>query len=362
MALTKPILLTTPAFDGQNEHIFSFNVVGGSQVTKNKLVIRNNTTNDIVYSQIQETFKYEHNVAGNKLANGTYYNAVISTFDADGNESSPSTPIQFWCYTTPVIDFINIPSFGIIENSSFNFTFSYNQNEKEKINSFKMNLYNAYKSLISTSGTIYVQDGTPVYEGSYLFAGFENNSVYYIELIVETVEGTIVKTELVELTISYIKPDFFTLVGLVNNCDEGYISIQSNLILIEGKSNPSPPRYINDLEVDLTEDGSWVEFDAGFMISSDFLARAWIRNPKYFNDCIKFSNVRGQTISLRFMQGYENVNSPDLQTYAEIHIKSVNGIEYYIYSNYIDTVSEYEYYNVWLTRVKDVYKLQIASI
>lgn len=359
MALTRPTLISTVAFDATQQHTFTFNVVGGSQVVANQLVIRNNVSNEIVYIEKQETFKYEHVVNANKLTNGVYYNAVLSTFDAEGNESQASTPIQFYCYSAPSLQFTNIPAGGLIANSSFTFEFSYNQNEGEKLNSYVVNLYNSFQSLLSTSGTIYVSDGTPPYSGSYLFAGFEDSTIYYVEVIGSTINGTQMSTGTTQITVDYIAPDLFSLVGLTNNCKEGYISIASNIVVIEGTSHPSLPVYINNQEVDLRRSGSWVSFNDGYSVSSNFLGRIWFREPTVYSTILQFSNTSGQTITVRFMYGYENDSDATMKAYVEVFVSSVSDIEYYIYSNYVDIQLSADYYNVWLTRVGDIYQVQL---
>lgn len=363
MALTRPTLITVPSFDATQPYTFTFVVQSGSaQIVANQLTIRRQSDNQIVYDEKQETFKYEHIVNANKLTNGTYYNAVVSVFDADDNQSPTSIPIQFWCYSTPSITLTNIPTNNIITNASFNFTFAYAQNEGEALNSYVVNLYNAFQTQITTSGVVYAQNGTPPYNGNYLFAGFEDNTVYYIEIVGTTVNGAIVSTGQIQFTVKYLRPDLFTLIELTNNCEEGYITLKSNIILIDGESNPSPPTYIDDKEVDLTEDGTWVEWNDGYSISGDFLARLWFRKPNPYAQIMQFSNTDGQTIILRYMQGYENVNAPDIQSYVELYVQSVNGYDYYIYSNYIDTLPDTSYYNVWLTRVNNIYQLQLAAV
>lgn len=362
MALTRPTLLAMAAFDATKEQIFSFAVTGASaQIVANQLTIRNNDTNDIVYQEKQESFKYEHIVNANELTNGTYYNATVSVFDADGNESPTSIPIQFWCYTEPIIQFTNIPVSGIVTNASFNFQFSYTQAENEPLNSYVMNLYNSSQVQISTSGIQYADNGTPPYNGSYTFTGFENNTVYYVQLTGTTTEGTIVSTILQQFTVQYTKPDLFTLVQLANNCDEGYVSITSNIILIDGSSNPNPPTYINDQEIDLTEDGSYVEWGQGFSITGDMLSRLWFRNPNPYTTIAQFSNTNGQIITLNYMLGYENSSSTELQSYVELYIQSISGMDYYIFSNYVPTLSATEQYVVYLTRVKNIYSLQLLT-
>lgn len=362
MALTRPTLLAMAAFDATQEQIFSFAVTGTSaQIVANQLIIRNNDTNDIVYQEKQESFKYEHIVNPNELTNGTYYNATISVFDADGNESPTSIPIQFWCYTEPVIQFTNIPTSGIVTNASFNFQFSYTQAENEPLNSYVMNLYNSSQVQISTSGIQYADNETPPYNGSYTFTGFENNTVYYVQLTGTTTEGTIVSTILQQFTVQYTKPDLFTLVQLTNNCDEGYVSITSNIILIEGSSNPDPPTYINNQEVDLTDEGSWVQWNEGFSITGDMMARVWFRNPNEYSTLVQFSNTNGQTIKLNFMLGYENVDSTDMEAYIEAYVESAAGYSYYIYSNYVTPLADTADYVVYLTRVNDIYSLQLLT-
>lgn len=363
MALTRPTLISTAAFDATQQHTFTFNVVGGSQVVANQLVIRNNVTNDIVYTKKQESYRYEHILEANILTNGIYYNAVLSTFDADGNESQVSVPIQFYCYTTPVVQFTNIPVSGIIPNASFSFEFTYTQAENEKLNSYVVKLYNSFQSLVSTSGIQYASDGTPPYSGSYLFAGFEDNAVYYVELVGITVNNTQITTGLVKITVTYTQPDLFALIGLDNNCSEGYITLKSNIVLIEGESIPSPPTYVDGGNaVDLTNPNSWVEWNNGYSVSGNFLARAWFRDPTNYSTIIQFSNVSGETIRVNFMLGYENDASENLQAYVEAIVSVVDGEEYYIFSNYIDILTDTEYYNVWLTNSNNIYQIQLAAV
>lgn len=364
MALTRPTLILTPAFDATLSHTFTFAIYDTTQrIVANKLVIRDQESNTVVYEQKKETFKYEHVVDGGTLTNGKYYNAVISVFDAEGNESPTSIPIQFYCYTTPVLQFTNLPSSNLITNASYDFTFSYNQAEGEKISSYIVNLYNSSKTLISSSNTIYAQDGTPPFNGHYLFAGFENSTNYFVEIVATTINGTIVSTDLEEILVQYERPDIFTLLELSNNCDEGYITIRSNIILIEGESNPDPPKYIDDKEIDLTQDGSWAKWDEGYSISGDMTLRLWFRNPTPYSEILQFSNISGQRISIRYMEGYENVNAQEQQSYIAVYVDSslIEGLSYYIYSNYIPILPDTDKYYLQLTRQNNIYKIRLLK-
>ena len=361
--LTKPTLISTPAFDATQPHTFTFAIYGSSpQIIANKLVIRNQTTNEVVYTEKQESFRYEHVVNADSLKNNTYYNATLTTFDASGNESPASVPIQFWCYTTPTIEFTNLPVTNIINNASFNFEFTYNQVEGEKLNGYVINLYDASKGLLSTSGETYVANGTPPYTGSYLFSGLENAATYYIEIVATTINQTVITTGLYNFTVKYERPDIFTLMELVNNCNDGYITISSNIILIEGEGNPDPPKYINGQEVDLTDKDSWVKWENGYNITGDFLARVWFRNPNPHSTLIKYSNAKGQTIEVIYREGYENVNAEEQQAYIEVHVASFDSnVTYYIFSNYIPILPPDQHYCFWLRRVNNIYQAELGK-
>lgn len=333
-----------------------------SQIVSNTLIIRNNVSNNIVYNQTQTTFRYEHILPSNTLINGTYYNASLRVTNNQGETSVLSVPIQFWCYSTPQIGFTNFPDNGVISNASYTFQFSYVQNEKEPISSYNVLLYDVYKNLVSSSGVEYVQNGTPPYIGEYTFNGFDNNSAYFVQLKIITQEGTEVSTELQEFTVKYAHPDIFTLFELNNNCEEGYITLNSNLVVIDGESYPHPPVYINDKEVDLRPYNYWVQWSKGYSISNDFLMRAWLRSPTPNKEIIKLNNKAGQTISILYRNGYENVSALDMQAYFECVVSSVNGEQYYIYSNYVGIQSSSNYYMVWLNRVDNIYELKVSTL
>ena len=160
MALTTPILYSIPAFDATKEQTFTFAVVGGSQVNANTLTIKDNATLTTVYSQTQTSYRFEHILPANTLTNGTYYQATLTTKDAQGNESSPSAPIQFYCYSQPTFIISNMPIGNVVTNSSFAFNVQYNQIQGEILNAYVFDLYSASGALISTSGTLYNTDGT----------------------------------------------------------------------------------------------------------------------------------------------------------------------------------------------------------
>lgn len=363
MSLNRPILLTTPSFDATKQKIFLFNVEsGGAQIVANQLTIKNQNGNTIVYQEKQQSFRFEHVLPANTLKNGEYYSATVAVYDSLGNESPASLYIQFRCYTSPSIEFVNLPSNNIINNNTYEFQFIYNQEQGERLDNYVMNLYNSSQVLVSTSSVVYVGNGSPPYTGSYLFAGFEDNTVYYLEIIGATINGAVVETGKIQIDISYVKPDLFTLLSLKNNCDEGYISVASNIVLIGSETNPAPPIFIDGKEVDLSGEGNYVDWNSGYSVNGNFLARAWFRNPNVNSQIIQFSNVMGQTIKVTYRNGYENVEASNLQSYVEVYVKSIDGLEYYIYSNYTNILSQLEYYMVYLRRIDNIYEIKLLPL
>lgn len=272
MALTQPILNSIAAFDATQEHIFSFISIGGDQVLGSQLTIYDNETGAQVYQGNYTSFKFEHPLAAGTLTNGKYYNATISTINNASEFSEPSNPVAFYCYTAPVLTITNIPASGTIEQSNYTFQGNYVQAEGELLNGYQYTLYDSNKEQISQSAILY--DG--LYQ--HTFSGMANDTSYYVELSGSTINNTPVSSGLLLFTIRYIQPASFAICDLVNNCENGFIQISSNIVSIDGKSEPDPPKYIDNKEVDLTDDGSWIQWDEGFNIQNDFTMRIWGRS------------------------------------------------------------------------------------
>lgn len=285
--LTQPIVNPISAFDATRAHNITFTVIGGAQVVANRLVISNNETGAIVYNKTAITMKLEHTIPANTLTNGGYYNAVVYTIDNANNESVASTAVPFYCYSQPVLTIDNIPATETIENGTYTFTGTYIQQEGEILNSYQYTLYDSNKNVLSKTPLIYYETDSSL---SYTFVGMSNDTSYYIELSGETVNGTHITSGVIYFTVRYIQPASFAICDLVNNCDDGYIQVSSNIVAIDGKSNPDPPIYIDDKEVDLRDSDSWVEWDSGFRIQDDFTLRAWGRGFNPYEPIITLKN------------------------------------------------------------------------
>lgn len=321
--LTQPIINPISAFDATRPHNISFVVIRGAQVIANRLVIRDNQTGSEVYNKMQSTMKLEHTIPANTLKNGGYYNAVIYTIDSGNNESTASTAVPFYCYSQPVLTIDNIPATETIRNGTYKFTGSYLQQEDELLNSYQYTLYDSNKDILSQTSLIYYESDTSL---SYTFVGMSNDTSYYVELSGETVNGTKITSGLKYFTVRYIQPASFAICNLVNNCENGYIQISSNIVAIDGTSNPTPPIYIDDKEVDLRDPKSWVRWSSGFRIQDDFTMRVWGRDFNEYQNIITLTNdINSSTtpnrIELKWMVGDIIKILPE---YTTIEGKSIN--------------------------------------
>ena len=355
MALTTPILYTVNAFDATQAQVFYFNVLGGNQVTANTLTIKNNATLSIVYSATQTTFKFEHILPANTLTNGTYYQATLTTKDAQGNESSPSAPIQFYCYSQPTFEISNMPASNVITNSSYAFNVTYNQAQGEILNAYVFNLYSASGALISTSSTMYNTDSSLPLIVSYLFSGFEDNASYSIEVNGVTANGMQITTGRISFTTNYTNPETFSDLILTNNCKGGYITIKSNVIGIDGVSNPETPTYIDNKEIDLTDTGSYVKWIEGYRINDDWTMRLWGRDFTPNSEIFRFSNVNGDIITIEY---YVDAT----QCWFELKVKHIDWLWGYVTeSAHIALPTENEQVFCWLRRIDNLYELKIEN-
>ena len=354
MALTRPILNSTVAFDASQEHIFTFNVIGGDQVVRSQLTIIRQSDGVAVYESSQESFAYNYILPANSLTNGVYYSAYIQTYNYNNDVSPASNNIVFYCYSTPLFEFQNIPLSGIITNQSFNFEVLYNQNEYEALSSYIFNLYNTQGTLVATSGTLYTSSEAVPLTVFYNFAGFANNTSYYIQATGVTSQGTQISTNMVSFYVQYSKPPIYSIVELNNNCEGGYITIKSNLVEIDGTSNPDPPIYTEDnTAIDLSENGSYLLWDKGYIIDGDFTASLWGNN---FNSNTTIITMESEDtiLTVNYKDYNENLK------FAELIVKE-GDIIYYIYSNPV-FVFENDNLQVWLRRVGSLYEIQLYDL
>lgn len=361
MALTRPVLYNIPAFDATVQYIVQFNSIGGSQVTGNRLVIATNNDNQTVYDEQQTTFKFEHTLPANTLTNGTYYNATLYTIDADGNQSVASNIVQFYCYTTPTLTFTNLIPNGTVTNSTYTFNFTYAQEQNEPLNYYVVNLYDAQSLLVATSGEQYTASTNVSLNLSYTINGFADATNYAIEVNGTTVNNTVITTGRISFSVSYTSPNIYTLLELQNNCSGGYINLKSNVAIIDGEVVPPPPVYIDDKELDLTQEGSYVVWDEGYQVNGDFTGILVGRNFIPYSTIFAFTNVQdGSTVTINWLNGYENGdNTQPLMAYAQLVANQGGTVVYNIKTAMIDIPSATDVVTIWFRRVNNIYEIYL---
>lgn len=380
MALTTPSLLTVDAFDASVVYdsqsiggvevggkAFRFNVRGGDQVVANTLTILNNVTLQQAYSATQQTYAFQHILPANTLTNGSYYQATLTTKNAAGDTSAPSSAIQFYCYATPSVEFTNLPSPALIQNSSYTFEVAYTKTGMDAVdtlNEYVFNLYNQSGTLVSTSGTLYDSSGSIPLRLSYTFTGFEDNSQYIIQMVGRTTHGMRVSTALVAFNVRYSRPSAYSYLVLTNNCQDGNITVQSNVTSIKGESNPSPPVYIDDKEVDLRDNGSWVKWADGYVVTNDWTTRVWGRQFTPNADIFQFSNTSGDIVKITYHEGQYDVEDATTKDMAWMELNAINSgldIGYTIFSNAIGKPDNTEQIFTWIRRINNLYDLKIEN-
>lgn len=359
MGVLRPIITAKTAFDASNESVFTYIVSGGNQIVKNKLVITDNDTSVVAYTNTETTYLSQQTVPARTLTNGHYYNYYFTVFDNLGNESLASNIVNFYCHTTPVFEFTNVNDDDTISASSYLFTMSYNQAQSEKMQYAVLNLIDNNNNIIDTSGNIYSTE-TPPFTISYEFKNFLDREDYTINATLYTIKGTLVETN-VSFHVNYYASNIYTIVELENDCINGYVNVKNNMIIIDGTSNPSPPTYLENTKVDLSVDGSWVEWAGGYSVNGDFTLMSTLDIASLGDLLVMFNRNLDYTynkIQLTVEQDYP---------YGEVALKYLVALRcwdgqccaYSIYSNYVETLDNIY---LWVRRINNIYEIKLEVL
>lgn len=363
MALTTPILYSQVAFDASKDQVFKFNVIGGDQITGSTITIKDNATLTQIFTTTVTSYAYNITVPAGSLTNGKYYQASIVTHNATGESSPSSNVIQFWCYAAPTLSFVDLPSTHIINGASYTFNVSYNQAQNEALNAYKFDLFDDMDELLSTSGTKYDQSGAVPLMLVYTFSGFEDKTQYKIQCTGTTVNGTIVDTGLITISVQFKSIREYSNLYLTNNCADGNIIIESNVTSIDGISNPVNPTYIDDKEIDLTVDGSWAKWSKGYVLPNDYTIKLWGRDfisntedTKQPNNLLELTSANGSIVSLSY---WEN----STKAWYELRVQNADSIwAYVVKSAQINKPAAGAYLFVWIRCDGALYDVKIENL
>lgn len=388
MSLVKPIIATIPAFDATLNHTFAFTSNGGDQVVANRITIRNNNTNAIVYQNTLTTYILGQTVIANELNNNMYYNVYFNTFNANGDMSEDSNVIPFRCIATPVMSITNMPLTNIINASSYAFNSTYSQVNGELLNYIIYTLYDINGTELSNSGKMYSTDAPPI-NFTHLFSGLDDNTSYKIEVSGVTVNGMTFTTGLITFTVSYYSPVYVGLLELDNKCDDGYNQITSNIITSTAETVPTNPYYLSDFTantdnyinwdewfiipstdvisewlqpyaIDLSEYTYYAKWYEGFELTADFTMMFWMTANRIEDFLTNFNSV-SNAINVNFVREipFGEVVPKD---YFEVRAY-VGGVEQvYQHSNYIDLMNNTSKVFVYIRKFGNTWDLVLEEL
>lgn len=255
----KPILYLIPAFDSALGTTIKFSWLGNQPVS-NTVIIKDNTTNKIVYEQSQTTMRLEHQIPIlSGLINGKLYNISVKVVDNVGTSSEWSDIALFYCFSTPVFE-INIVDGQIIQTQTYGVNITYSQSEGEQLQSYRVKVLSPNREVVYDSNNRYALDTVRI-------TNLQDNNHYYIIATGETINGMYVSTNEIEFFADFIKSEAYFILELQNMRDTGGVYIKSNIISVEGESD-SDVTYIDNEIADLTN--NVVHFNKGFSITGDF--------------------------------------------------------------------------------------------
>ena len=390
MALVKPIAQGVSAFDATQDKTFSFTSNGGSQVVANRITIRLQSDNSVVYQNKVTSYRFEQTVPSGTLKNDNYYNFYFNTFDSEGNMSEDSNVVQFYCYSEPTFSFTNLPLNNLVENSSYTFKVIYNQTEGELLNYVKFYLYNSLGQTVDESGLYYDNIQIPIYF-SHTFGGFDNNANYEVEAIATTVNGMTVSTGKYAFNVRYYHPQLFNLLDLENNCEKGYVNIKSNVSVADGEVSPEfdPPIYLDSLDASNTQDyvhwdipftyeenqaislwltpsaldvhqyGNWVKWSKGFNIKQNFTFTSFMKVGRLGEFALIGTRQNGFVLSLVREIPYSETEVKD-KIVVDGYVNGVRKVHQE--SNYVDILNQKSKYMVWFRKRGDYYDTRLEVL
>lgn len=197
-----------------------------NQPVKNRAVITDNSTGDIVYDRTQDTRTLTHAIPAGTLAAGNKYLIRLQVFDIDNNSSNLSDPVLFYCLSAPSFSLHNLTDRSVTNNANIPLSIDYSQAEGEGLRDVQFFKYSSDKTLLAKSAVIYSR--TPSYE----FYTLENNTTYYFRAIGETDHGIALDTGYIEVSTMFETIPVNIVFTLDNIYREGYIQFTSNIIIV----------------------------------------------------------------------------------------------------------------------------------
>lgn len=260
VTLPTPSLMAIGVFDPAEPYDIRFTYTG-SQSVKNRLVITDPETYEIVYDRTLLTMKLLHTIPAGSLQVNKCYTAAVQVFDTDGNKSGMSESALFYCYTKPAFYLADFPA--VCKSAGITLALSYLQPEGETLKSYQFFMCDSRHNILNHSGIFYTDEHM-----HYSFSGLQNHSSYYFRAIGETTHGYRLDTGYLALAVDYNVVPANAVLVLENEYRRGCISIRTNIKSI-GYELKNDNYLFDDAAVTLYGD-NYLKYNQGFSLDGDF--------------------------------------------------------------------------------------------
>lgn len=320
MALSTPRLNIINVFDvSDGEHTFTFSYTG-SQVVKNRLIIRDNLTFEEVYNKEQNNMVMFHTISEEDISclkNNYTYVAQIQVYDVNGDSSSLSDPVLFTCHTNPVFNFDSIEDETTISSENITLGLQFAQPEGDKISDVIYELYDSNKDLQTISDTYHEAN-------TYTFYGLKNKESYYVRAVGKTVFGFNLDTGYKKINV--LAKTKSPNINFVAENSNGKILFSTNLVITDCK----------------TENDNYT-FDNGKVNIEDNAIIYTVKNVNNFSLVIKACEIPlGKFSEVNCKNGEIELISLEIDNkyYCKLRAKNDSGDYYVLYKEITEMVTK----------------------
>jgi hypothetical protein len=322
MSILKPTVSSIIPFDATKDYVLSFNLDPSTdQCFGNRIIIRNNATNAVVYDHTVTRFLLTNNIPLGTLSNGVIYKITVAYFNLSGTYSSFSDGTIFKCLATPLVAISNLTPNQTIASNSYTPTGSWIQGNGDVLNTYALYLYDSNGVLLQSSPTLFFAPSNVI---QYQFTALMNNTRYGIQLRTLSSTGVQVDTEIIYFTSQYVAPTFAGSLGLENFPEQGAIKVTSHAVQIIGNIGSGTVNYIGDDYIDLRNGMIYFSNAEGMTAFSDFTLDIFLKNIIVDVPFLVLASPQGN-ISLVYSSQYN----------AIVAIKIIPGHSYMIFGDAI---------------------------
>lgn len=333
------------------------NLAKGNRCT----IYSNDDMSSPIYNQQIDTYRLDHTIdlskmePGKSLINGNQYLVFITVIDINDEETELDGSI-FYCFSSPTFGFENISYGETINSVEYRFILNYHQDEGERLNSWKITVYDTKNEIKGTSGVKY--DTTDL---SFTFPGFASEEQYKIRAVGETINGITLDTGYIQFSVNYEAATIFSIINLTNIPKTGSILLHSNIVSADGKTTKEA-KYIDGNYLDLRDD--ILTFDEGFLFDGDFSLITYAYNISPNIPFFNFYADEKVPIIGTLTYRVQGVAAGNPISYLELAIRmnEVDNYTYYITSNQIPIIDESTILGICLVRQYGNYKLSIEIL